>query len=178
MTDHHDDFGDHHFDQDHDHDYAADDLHHDALNHDDQHQYDDDPTPDHFEHPDYHEPHTDEPAPDHHIAAADDLHVTGQPTHHDTTADYDDPAPADVFPPPVDVGELPEPVDGFPWTDAATLGDPDLGPHHVLEPVDPHELAEYAGTEIPPGADPWTVLAASDDPATSTLARFWHDTTE
>lgn len=169
MTDHHD-FGDHHYD-----DYTSPDYHHD-----DQQPYDD-PADSHLEHyDDYgHEPHYD-PPPDveHHIPTTEDVHVVAdEPAHHDTTG-YDDPAPVDVFPPPVDVGDLPEPVDGFPWTDATTLGTPDLGTHDTTQPVDPHELAEYAGTEIPPGADPWAVLAASDDPATSTLARFWHDTAE
>jgi hypothetical protein len=35
------------------------------------------------------------------------------------------------------------------------------------------ELAGYAGEVPPDGADPWAALAASDDPATSALARFW-----
>jgi hypothetical protein len=170
MTDHHD-FGDHHYEDD----YDAGQLHHD-----DTPAYEE---PEHFEHYDdfgheAHEAHDLPVAEEHHDTPAaeesHDLHIAEE--HHDTATD--DPAPADVFPPPVDVGELPEPVDGFPWTDAATLGTPDLGGHDTVLPVDPHELAEYAGTEIPPGADPWTVLAASDDPATSTLARFWHDTAE
>ncbi|MEV6851719.1 hypothetical protein [Actinoplanes sp. NPDC051411] len=169
MTDHHD-FGDHHFDED----YPPPDYHHD-----DQPQFEE---PEHFDHFDDfgHELHTE--VPDeiaHHVPTTEDVHVVDDQVHHDT-APGDDPAPADVFPPPVDVGDLPEPVDGFPWTDAATLGSPDLGNadlggHDATLPVDPHELAEYAGTEIPPGADPWTVLADSDDPATSALARFWHD---
>ncbi|WP_430782378.1 hypothetical protein [Actinoplanes sp. G11-F43] len=80
---------------------------------------------------------------------------------------------ADVFPPSLDV-DLPEPVDGFPWVDTATLGVPDTAGFTVpATPVDPRELAAYAGIEIPPGTDPWTVLAASDDPATAALARFW-----
>lgn len=172
MTDHHD-FGDHHFDDDH---YTPPDFHHD-----DQPQFDD--VPDHYDghlddlgHDAAHESHYEVPPEiDHHVPTTEDVHVVDDQPHHDTTT-YDDPAPADVFPPPVDVGDLPEPVDGFPWTDAATLGTPDLAGHDTTEPVDPHELAEYAGTEIPPGADPWTVLADSDDPATSTLARFWQDT--
>jgi hypothetical protein len=167
MTDHHDFGDDHHFE-----DFPVHDFGHDEPQH-----YDDgDLIPDHFEHFD---------DPGHFDDAGHFAHETAEPhaetpveEHHDTTA-VDDPAPADVFPPPVDVGDLPEPVDGFPWTDAATLGSPDLAVHDLaghdtVEPVDPHELAEYAGTEIPPGADPWAVLADSDDPATSTLARFWH----
>lgn len=78
------------------------------------------------------------------------------------------------FPEPLDL-DAPEPVDGFPWTDPATLGteplpDPEAGYQGAPEPT---ELASYAGEEIPPGADPWTALSASDDPATSSLARWW-----
>lgn len=187
MTDHHD-FGDHHYDDHHyDDDYGRPDLHHDDQPFDDLPDHLDPLDPlDPLDHPDHlgdfgHDPHHDTPAEiEHHIPTTDDVHIAEE--HHDTsthdTSTYDDPAPADVFPPPVDVGELPEPVDGFPWTDAATLGTADLTTHDTAQPVDPHELAEYAGTEIPPGADPWAVLAASDDPATSTLARFWHDTAE
>jgi hypothetical protein len=81
-----------------------------------------------------------------------------------------------VFPPAVDVGPLPEPVDGYPWIDTGSLGlidpatvpaaDADAGP-------DPAGLAEYAAADLPPGADPWAALADSEDPATSALARFW-----
>ncbi|BCB90633.1 hypothetical protein [Phytohabitans suffuscus] len=78
------------------------------------------------------------------------------------------------FPEPLDL-DAPEPVDGFPWTDPATLGaaplpDADAGYQGAPEA---NELAAYAGEEIPPGADPWTALSASDDPATSSLARWW-----
>ncbi|BEL04915.1 hypothetical protein Q0Z83_031060 [Actinoplanes sichuanensis] len=78
-----------------------------------------------------------------------------------------------VFPPALEV-DLPEPVDGFPWIDPTTLGAAD--PTGFLPPVEnvtAHELASYAGIEIPDGADPWAVLAASDDPATAALARWW-----
>jgi hypothetical protein len=174
MTDHHD-FGDHHFEHD---DYAQPDF-----QHDDQHEHLDDLRPETHDAYDVHEPHYETPPEiDHHVPTTEDVPVVEEAGHHDSTL-YDDPAPADVFPPTVDVGELPEPVDGFPWTDAATLGHLELGhvdpgTHDTTQPVDPHELAEYAGTEIPPGADPWAVLAASDDPATSTLARFWQDPAE
>ncbi|MBG0565925.1 hypothetical protein [Actinoplanes aureus] len=85
------------------------------------------------------------------------------------------PEPADaVFPPALDVGELPEPVDGFPWVDAATLGPADAeGFTAPVEAVDAQELAAYAGVDLPAGADPWEVLAADEDPATSALARWW-----
>jgi hypothetical protein len=78
------------------------------------------------------------------------------------------------FPEPLDL-DAPEPVDGFPWADPATLGteplpDPDASYRGAPEPTD---LASYAGQDLPPGADPWTALAASEDPATSSLARWW-----
>jgi hypothetical protein len=77
--------------------------------------------------------------------------------------------PAPEFPATLDLGVPPEPVDGFPWIDPATLGDPsaaltDLTP---TEPADAADLTAYAALD--PGADP----AASDDPATAALARFW-----
>jgi hypothetical protein len=80
----------------------------------------------------------------------------------------------EVFPPAVDVGALPEPVDGFPWIDTGSLGlvDPSAG-HLPTGSPEPSELADYAAEELPPGVDPWAALADSDDPATSALARFW-----
>jgi hypothetical protein len=112
--------------------------------------------------------------PVHDDLAAHDVAVV-EPDHHDPVADLpDDPAPESVFPPAVDVGDLPEPVDGFPWIDTGSLGvvDP-AAVHETTDPVRPEELAEYAGTDLPPGVDPWAALADSDDPATSTLARWW-----
>ncbi|MFC0531945.1 hypothetical protein ACFFIA_30275, partial [Phytohabitans kaempferiae] len=78
------------------------------------------------------------------------------------------------FPEPLDL-ETPEPVDGFPWTDPTTLGSaplPDADAAYQGAP-EPSDLAAYAGQELPSGADPWTALSASDDPATSSLARWW-----
>ena len=153
MTDHHDDFAghDHHYtggEDDHHIPYeepaAFDDVHHDLAWADPQH---DDP-------PDLHMP----DLPEAHVEP--DLSTTDDP--------------ADVFPPTIDVGPLPEPVDGFPWIDTGSLGLVDPATvHATVDPVDPHELAEYAGTELPPGVDPWAALADSDDPATATLARWW-----
>ncbi len=113
--------------------------------------------PDHVDHePD---PHTDL---DHH----DDGDISDLPEVHD-------PLPvADDFPPALEVGDLPEPVDGFPWVDASTLGAADTYTAPA-DPIDPHDLAAYAGVEVPDGADPWTVLSASDDPAVAALARWW-----
>jgi hypothetical protein len=77
------------------------------------------------------------------------------------------------FPPPLDV-DLPDPVDGPPWSDPAALGHdllPDLDPPADPPPV--AELFEYAGEQLPVDGDPWTALLGSDDPATSALARWW-----
>ncbi|GIE78808.1 hypothetical protein Aph02nite_47580 [Actinoplanes philippinensis] len=102
---------------------------------------------------------------------ADDLpHAPDLPDLHEEVAAVADDT---VFPPALEV-DLPEPIDGFPWTDPATLGAAD--PTGFLPPVEnvtPQELAAYAGIEIPDGADPWAVLAASDDPATAALAKWW-----
>jgi hypothetical protein len=80
-----------------------------------------------------------------------------------------------LFPPLVDVGPLPEPVDGFPWIDPGSLGLYHSGPvgAGTDEPVPAGDLAAYAAQDLPPGVDPWAELAGSDDPATSALARWW-----
>ena len=75
----------------------------------------------------------------------------------------------DVFPPQIDVGELPEPVDGFPWIDAGTLGAAGAGWTPPVQSVEAAELADYAATD----ATTWPELADSEDPATAALARFW-----
>ena len=172
MTDHHDyhdDYGDHH----------------DQVPYDEpEHAYpaaDDEPDPwlEHHLH-DTADEHADQPDVERH---ADRLDLDQAAVEHHTdppALDQNDAAPddiTDVFPPPVDVGALPEPVDGFPWIDTGSLGTVDAAaaPSDTSTPVDPHELAEYAGTEIPPGADPWAALADSDDPAASTLARWWRE---
>ena len=84
------------------------------------------------------------------------------------------PGPGAVFPPALDVGALPEPVDGFPWIDTGSLGvvDPVAA---ATEPVAAAELAGYAAEDLPPAVDPWEHLAQSQDPATSALARWWRD---
>ncbi|GLW30436.1 hypothetical protein [Actinoplanes regularis] len=125
--------------------------------------------------------------PDTHELHTPDLDSHDDFEHHDTPlAEHDDdgtglddlpqaheslPA-ADDFPPTLEIGDLPEPVDGFPWVDSATLGSAE--PYDPpVETVDPHDLAVYAGVEVPDGVDPWTVLTASDDPAVAALARWW-----
>ncbi|WP_326558360.1 hypothetical protein [Micromonospora sp. NBC_01796] len=84
--------------------------------------------------------------------------------------------PQPVFPEAFDAGAVPEPVDGFPWADPTALGDADTAPDPATAwtgAPEPTELAGYTAEEVAPGEDPWTALAASDDPATSALARFW-----
>jgi hypothetical protein len=88
----------------------------------------------------------------------------------DATADAEQ---VSVFPPVIDVGPLPEPVDGMPWIDTGSLGLYHAGPVEQQDPVPAAELAEYAAQDLPPGVDPWAALADSDDPATSALARWW-----
>ncbi|MEE6259992.1 hypothetical protein [Plantactinospora sonchi] len=94
---------------------------------------------------------------------------------------YDDPASWPVVDPTLvdGLGPPPEPVDGFPWTDPDLLGRPEdvpsTDPVAVSGPApDPDELAAYAAERLPADGDPWSALAASEDPATSNLARFWH----
>ncbi|MFI5494052.1 hypothetical protein [Actinoplanes sp. NPDC051859] len=106
-------------------------------------------------------------------AAATVTPVLG-PIGADPDAAADSGPPPDLFPPAVDVGPLPEPIDGFPWTDTGSLGLAALTPTaEPVAPVTPQELAEYAAEELPPAVDPWAALADSDDPATAALARWW-----
>ncbi|GAA0527795.1 hypothetical protein GCM10010172_05420 [Paractinoplanes ferrugineus] len=169
MTDHHD-YGDHHFGDDH---LPFDD--HDQFDHDQFGPHHDDPGPpdDHlaWEPPVPEDHHVELPAHDQatldeHLPRADEHPATDLPDLPDLSDN--------VFPPAVDVGELPEPVDGFPWIDTGSLGLADLRDAlHETDPVQPAELAEYARTDLPAGADPWQALADSDDPATAALAKWW-----
>jgi hypothetical protein len=79
-----------------------------------------------------------------------------------------------AFPPSLDLGDLPVPVDGPPWTDPDLLGVAPLGePAVATSPVDAAELYGYAALDAPAAGDPWAALVGSDDPATSALARWW-----
>jgi hypothetical protein len=112
------------------------------------------------------------------------------PAHggHDTVfgADPDVPAGADdpawhepQFPPDLQLQDPPEPVDGFPWSDADVLGGPEDGQSAAFDPAvaggdaEPAGLADYAGVDVPPGTDAWSLLLGSDDPAAGSLAAFW-----
>ncbi|MFI5892143.1 hypothetical protein ACIA5D_18750 [Actinoplanes sp. NPDC051513] len=179
MTDHHD-FS---FDDDHSFDHAPPPDDHLAwddagLSHDLSHDFD--PPDADVSHPDV--SHLDAPhlspsegdpadSPD---SSVDDASL--MPAPH-SLSDISDLPGEEVFPPPVDVGELPEPVDGFPWIDSGSLGLADIAAalhdQEHIDPVRPEELAEYAATDLPPGVDPWATLADSDDPATAALAKWW-----
>jgi hypothetical protein len=96
----------------------------------------------------------------------------------DNTGDHDGSWHDDEFPGPLDLGgEPPEPVDGYPWADPDLLGAPDPAqlpdPGADVGPADPDDLLSYAGLDSTGDADPWSLLRASDDPATSALARWW-----
>jgi hypothetical protein len=127
----------------------------------------------------------DDPAPA--DAAHDPVHDEVAPVDHPVGADPDLDPHADAdwhdpsFPPALDPHHTPEPVDGFPWSDPHVLGSGladgalDDGGYH--EPTWQHppvsDLYDYAGDEAAPGGDGWQALLGSDDPATSSLARWW-----
>src|SRR6266540_351065 len=103
-------------------------------------------------------------------------HLVGTDPDLDTGAD--DPGWHDTaFPPPLGWDQVPEPVDGFPWSDPDLLGqelaDPaaQLPGEYGAPPVS--ELLEYAGQDAAAGEDPWAQLMGSEDPATGALARWW-----
>jgi hypothetical protein len=179
--DHHDDHGYH--EEQHDplhepHDGAVHEVEQAPLPDDDDHGFF---AVDHPPLPDDHDGAPPHDAPAEHVEAADPPEadeVAAAPvgTDPDALPNYGTTDTADTaFPPTVDVGPLPEPVDGFPWIDTGSLGavDPAAAHEPPVDTVDPHELAEYAGADLPPAADPWAVLADSEDPATSALARWW-----
>jgi hypothetical protein len=90
-----------------------------------------------------------------------------------------------VFPAALSLADRPDPIDGYPWTDPGLLGaDPHTGaddgagaPDPAQDPVAQdlaaYDLAAYDGTALPAGADAWSLLRDSSDPATSALARWW-----
>jgi hypothetical protein len=93
-------------------------------------------------------------------------------SHSDADAWYDH-----SFPPPLELEHVPEPVDGFPWSDPSVLG------HGLSEPAGEldggygappvTDLFEYSGLDAGTGGDAWTQLIGSDDPAAGALARWW-----
>jgi hypothetical protein len=105
------------------------------------------------------------------VRSPDELEtVVGADPDVDPNADWATPE----FPDHLDL-RPPDPVDGYPWSDAAVLAPPGSGGSdpgyepHAAPPAG--ELLDYAGDEG--GPDPWSALVGSDDPATSSLARWW-----
>lgn len=98
------------------------------------------------------------------VGADPDADPYGDGSWHDAT-----------FPPALDLLDAPEPVDGYPWGDAGLLGDggPADGDEPAWQQPPSADLYEYAGEEPVTGGDAWQALLGSDDPATSTLARWW-----
>jgi hypothetical protein len=96
--------------------------------------------------------------------------VVGADPDVDPDADW---TPAD-FPDQLDFA-APEPVDGYPWSDPSAVAAPGTGGEDPAAGPDAappaQDLLDYAGAEG--GADPWSALLGSDDPATSSLGRWW-----
>jgi len=96
--------------------------------------------------------------------------VVGADPDVDPDADW---TPAD-FPERLDFA-APEPVDGYPWSDPSAVAAPGSGgedPVHGPDAAPPaQDLLDYAGADG--GGDPWAALVGSDDPATSSLGRWW-----
>ncbi|ADD43387.1 hypothetical protein [Stackebrandtia nassauensis] len=117
------------------------------------------------------EPETD---PDAEAIEITDDEVVGTDPDADLAAD--DPAFDAEFPPDIDMDARPEPVDGEPWSDASLLGSTsDAGTDwaaydYSAPPMD--DLFAMDGAS----SGSWDSLAASDDPAVSSLARWWQPT--
>ncbi|MBT8224067.1 MAG: hypothetical protein KJO75_01000 [Dactylosporangium sp.] len=110
------------------------------------------------------EPHTPDPEPEPLVGADPDL-----------SPHTDDPTWEELpFPEPLDLNP-PEPVDGLPWSDPNLLGQPTAQSPWPppTAAATPNDLAAYLGDDLGDDPDPWGRLQASDDPATSTLARWW-----
>jgi hypothetical protein len=97
--------------------------------------------------------------------------VVGADPDVDPDADW---SPAD-FPGQLDFA-APEPVDGYPWSDSTSVAAPGTGgedPAHGPDAAPPtQDLLDYAGADGG-GGDPWAALVGSDDPAASSLGRWW-----
>lgn len=94
-------------------------------------------------------------------------------TDPDATALADDDAFNAEFPPDIDLETMPEPIDGAPWSDADLLGDvPDTTDAGWNTVNDTSALEDLFTMDGGTGGD-WESLLASDDPAVSSLARWW-----
>jgi hypothetical protein len=111
--------------------------------------------------------------------AADDPDASTEP-HPETVVGADpdvDPdadwTPAD-FPEQLDFA-APEPVDGYPWSDPSAVAAPGTGGEDLAHGPDgsppAQDLLDYAGSDG--DGDPWAALVGSDDPAASSLGRWW-----
>lgn len=103
--------------------------------------------------------------------------VPGSDPDADPVADDPSWTSQDPFPPALNLDQPPEPVDGFPWSDPQSLGDEPVG-DPADDPQQPpaEDLFAYDGQQVPDNGDAWDALQRSEDPATSSLARFWSGT--
>jgi hypothetical protein len=145
-------------------------------------RHDPDPGLDHTD-PGQHGHYDDVPAdePGHGTGGEHAEHLVG--VDPDTPDQHDGVWHDDEFPPQLELDARPDPSDGYPWADPDTLGDPGMLPDAdradltVGGGAPAGDLFAYAGLDAaPPGVDPWSLLLGSDDPATSTLARWWSPT--
>jgi hypothetical protein len=102
-------------------------------------------------------------------------HLVGSDPDVDPHADgWHDPE----FPPPLELPDAPQPVDGYPWSDASVLGTGAVD-HTSTDHTggwgspDPGDLYDYAGLDAPAGETGWAALLGGDDPAAAALARWW-----
>jgi hypothetical protein len=104
------------------------------------------------------------------VDGADPETVVGADPDVNPDADW---SPAE-FPEQLDLTP-PEPVDGYPWSDAAAVAPPGSGGEDLAAQADAsppaQDLLDYAATDG--GGDPWAALLGSDDPAASSLGRWW-----
>ncbi|GIJ56619.1 hypothetical protein [Virgisporangium aurantiacum] len=113
---------------------------------------------------------TDDSGADSGADSADPASVVGADPDVDPDADWS----PEEFPAQLDFA-APEPVDGYPWSDPSAVAAPGTGgddPAAAPDGAPPaQDLLDYAGAEG--GADPWSALVGSDDPAASSLGRWW-----
>ena len=102
--------------------------------------------------------------------SADPASVVGADPDVDPDADWS----PEEFPAQLDFA-APEPVDGYPWSDPSAVAAPGTGGEDPADGPDAappaQDLLDYAGADG--GGDPWAALVGSDDPATSSLGRWW-----
>ncbi|HIV57704.1 MAG TPA: hypothetical protein H9902_07070 [Candidatus Stackebrandtia faecavium] len=105
---------------------------------------------------------------DTHTVDVTEPEIEGTDPHANDIADDDAFNPQ--FPAELDLDPMPQPVDGQPWSDPDLLGDDNdthINNQHHQPPI--NDLAAMDGQET----QNWDALAASQDPAVSSLARWW-----